>query len=744
VTVSGVPAGASLSGGVDNGDGSWTLAVGELDGLTLTPPENFAGEIDLRVEATSVESGEVSPVDFNAHELSDYGRTQDRDPFAEVSGDGGTLHLAQNTWKDIVFDYEVTPDTVLEFEFRAEGEPEIAGIGFDNDERQSAGRTFCVHGTQGWGVDAGERYDGSGEWQKFSIRVGDHFTGDMDRLTFIHDQDARGDSGDSFFRHVRVFEDGATPVETSASVSADVRVVVDAVADAPELAAADAAGVEDGSIPLSIDAVATDASETVSLNIAGLPEGASLSAGTPNPDGSYTVRAEELGGLSVRPPADFSGSFDLRVTATAIEANGSAAETAQTITVDVAPVADGVAIEAPDASGSEDLSVPLRIGVEPMDADGSERVSLVRIGGLPDGASLIAGVDNGDGSYTLTPDELEGLAITPPLNFSGEMELSVEARSSDGADAAVSEAGLTVSVSGEADAPRLVTAPASGTAGEPMPLDIAVSITDADGSERIEEVRIAGVPGGASLSAGNDTGGGVWTLGPGDLRGLELTTPGGFAGELTLEVTAVSVEGDTSASTTAPLAVSVDAVPSVGGAGASGAGEPFEAGDDAGDAPDAIDWTETLEEGFGSEPNDAVAAMERLDERLAELAEADRAVAPGGLGLVEEIADEPLATSTPDLVPPTGDPVFEIEDSEPVARPDAAGASGGHPGEAGTPDARRPGDTDNEPDAAADSGEGSIARGEAGIFASLWGLLRSLGVRSDDIERSEMKKRSGS
>src|SRR5260370_38349898 len=36
-TVSGIPDWASLSAGIHNNDGSWTLTAGELAGLTLTP-----------------------------------------------------------------------------------------------------------------------------------------------------------------------------------------------------------------------------------------------------------------------------------------------------------------------------------------------------------------------------------------------------------------------------------------------------------------------------------------------------------------------------------------------------------------------------------------------------------------------------------------------------------------------------------------------------------------------------------
>ncbi|HCS69368.1 MAG TPA: hypothetical protein DIW51_05300, partial [Rhodospirillaceae bacterium] len=48
--------GAQLSGGTDNGDGTWTLAPADLSGLALTPPENFSGTISLGVTATAMET----------------------------------------------------------------------------------------------------------------------------------------------------------------------------------------------------------------------------------------------------------------------------------------------------------------------------------------------------------------------------------------------------------------------------------------------------------------------------------------------------------------------------------------------------------------------------------------------------------------------------------------------------------------------------------------------------------------
>lgn len=82
---------------------------------------------------------------------------------------------------------------------------------------------------------------------------------------------------------------------------------------------------------------------------------------------------------------------------------------------------------------------------------------------------------------------------------------------------------------------------AGSAAGFAVALDIAASLTDADGSESLA-ITIAGVPEGGSLSAGQYVGNGTWQLGSGDLAGLTLTlaTPT----DVTLAVTATSTEAN--------------------------------------------------------------------------------------------------------------------------------------------------------------------------------------------------------
>ncbi|NMD08271.1 MAG: type I secretion C-terminal target domain-containing protein, partial [Phyllobacteriaceae bacterium] len=56
VTISGVLRGSILSAGANNGDGSWTIPVADLPLLTIKPPRNFSGDMELVFTAYSIEA----------------------------------------------------------------------------------------------------------------------------------------------------------------------------------------------------------------------------------------------------------------------------------------------------------------------------------------------------------------------------------------------------------------------------------------------------------------------------------------------------------------------------------------------------------------------------------------------------------------------------------------------------------------------------------------------------------------
>ena len=87
------------------------------------------------------------------------------------------------------------------------------------------------------------------------------------------------------FRYLKIVVEPGGAVALAAALSGKIdmkgkTVSVDPDADAPTLELADAAGTEDQPIALDIGASLTDASETLSVTISGVPQGATLSAGS--------------------------------------------------------------------------------------------------------------------------------------------------------------------------------------------------------------------------------------------------------------------------------------------------------------------------------------------------------------------------------------------------------------------------------------------------------------------------------
>ena len=126
-----------------------------------------------------------------------------------------------------------------------------------------------------------------------------------------------------------------------------------------------------------------------------------------------------------------------------------------------------------------------------------------------------------------------------------------------------STATVTVNVTPEntASTPTLVVQAAQGNEDTSIPLAITAALSDTDGSESLA-IRIENVPAGATLSAGNFLGNGVWTLTPAQLVGLTITPPANADADFTLVVNAISTEsnGGATASTSANLAVTVNSV----------------------------------------------------------------------------------------------------------------------------------------------------------------------------------------
>ena len=150
-----------------------------------------------------------SVIDFNDYELLAYSGDNASTGAVTIEDDGATLRMQGNRWQAIAFSYTITPDTILEFDYRVTVEAEIQGIGFDTDTALSG--PFRLSGSQSYGSTA-YQYTGNGEYQHFVIRVGEFQTGDFNYLFFAGDDDANV-GGDISFSNIQVYEENALVID---------------------------------------------------------------------------------------------------------------------------------------------------------------------------------------------------------------------------------------------------------------------------------------------------------------------------------------------------------------------------------------------------------------------------------------------------------------------------------------------------------------------------------------------------
>ena len=554
VTISGVPTGALLNHGVNNGDGTWTLTASQLDGLTITPPLHSDAAFTLQVSATAAETDSISGVTSTTTSA-----VMTLDVKVDAVANGGTVtvagaHGTENTWIDL--SSSITPHLI-----DTDGSETITGV--------------VISGIPSGAVLNHGVLNADGSWT-----VAPSDLASLKLMSVTNDA------------HDLTLSAAATTTEAANGASATgaavtFTVVVDAQAAPVSLTqTAPAAGNEDTRIGLNLATLITDGHETATLTITGVPAGAHFydaaagggTLGTDSGDGSWTFTAGDLAdiqasghGLYLVPPTNWSDwssaghttgmQLSATLNASVTDPDTHAVSTTSStlgMTVHVTATADAPIVTVGPAHGNEDTWISLNVASALSDVTGSEYLTTVTISGVPTGASLNHGVDNGDGSWTLQQSDLAGLQIKPVAYSSDDINLSVTATSQDwqNSDAATSApVALTVTVNAVANAPTVTVADASGAVDAPIALSISPHLTDTDGSESISAITITGMPDGASLNHGTHNADGSWTVSASDLSDLTLTSAPQDAHDLTLHVTATSTEAQNNDSATS---VSVD------------------------------------------------------------------------------------------------------------------------------------------------------------------------------------------
>jgi Ca2+-binding RTX toxin-like protein len=171
----------------------------------------------------------------------------------------------------------------------------------------------------------------------------------------------------------------------------------------------------------------------------------------------------------------------------------------------------------------------------------------------PDGDALsIASVGSATHG-TVTRDSNGNIIFTPTPGYNGAASFAYTVSDGHGGQAS-STVSITVASDGD-PAPDLGAAPASGNEDGKIPLGITCTVPAGYNAQGVT-ITVSGVPSGATLSAGTNLGGGVWSLTMAQLSGLKVTPPKNSGADFHLTVTAASSGG----STTIDLPVKVAAV----------------------------------------------------------------------------------------------------------------------------------------------------------------------------------------
>lgn len=180
--------------------------------LTDIEKKYQAGEIDTELIVDPSAPTNETYVTFNGpSDLIQYVSGQDTAGTAGITTTTDEVTFSGNYWKRKAFNYTVTADTVLVFEFRSTLQPEVAAIGFDNDTNfNNDNDRFFIHGSQTSGVNYSApvntfRYTTPGAWQTIEIPIGLYFTGTYSHLHFIHDDDA-APLGNASYRNITLRE----------------------------------------------------------------------------------------------------------------------------------------------------------------------------------------------------------------------------------------------------------------------------------------------------------------------------------------------------------------------------------------------------------------------------------------------------------------------------------------------------------------------------------------------------------
>ncbi len=250
-------------------------------------------------------------------------------------------------------------------------------------------------------------------------------------------------NGADVFKVVATDANGAQTLQT-------VSVTVNAVNDAPVTAATSATSTQEDKSVSGVVLASDIDGDVLAWSVATNPTRGTVSLNTSTGAYSYTPTANFSGVdsfiVAIKDPAGAVVQQRVDVIVSAM-ADKPTLSLVNPVIIPEVPLPPSNIIALLLAGTGEDdqwdnVTVALDIAAAPVDTDGSENLA-IRISNIPTGGTLSAGVQNSDGSWSLTADDLVGLTVTTSTFATYTIQVDATATEATGGSA-TSSASITV------------------------------------------------------------------------------------------------------------------------------------------------------------------------------------------------------------------------------------------------------------------------------------------------------------
>lgn len=558
LVISDLPPGFVVVGGINDGQGNWTVPHDALDSYALRSPDGFTGTVTFKVSARVIDLGDNNEGDVSTPAYRELTASADIN---------GATHSGQVA-ADVDFDNSA-PITGVEDQsvnFGSQLKQMVTlGTADSGDDELSIVITGLPAGVNVQGLT----YDFVNGEYLIKLPGG---LNDLDRLTLTLPEDYAG--GGLHFNVRLVNTDTVSGdsrmVEKEITLSITPEVDINGGADGlPELPlnVKDMNGdgqpdnLEDTETHLDLSVKLADISPSVANG--GL-ETVERVVVTVDPQYGHFLdkHGQPVSTLTVNDPADlkdlvfvpkehFSGQVPLDVTVDILDTATTGTDRGSwsgQVGFEVRPVNDPAVLTLHDVAGDEDGAISLAgLGAALIDTDGSEQIVALQIKGVPDGFTLSApAVNNGGGVWQVpVGTDFAKLTLIPSADFSGTVDLTLSAFTLDqGLTLPLETSGsftVTVNPVGDALISDLVPT-ASGVEGDRILLNLGLETRDTqatggsasnvheNGAEQVR-VTIRNVPEGAAIALPDGVAGEAIRLPNGD---WQVTTVGGNLASLLL------------------------------------------------------------------------------------------------------------------------------------------------------------------------------------------------------------------